>query len=106
METAMRTMMVRGALHLVGTLTAFLAVAMLLPHGAMWLQTATYGLAWFACAGAYFAALYAWQSALDALDRRIRDVVRDELAASELRRYQRRLRFVIRHRTSLERETS
>ncbi|GAC1306957.1 MAG: hypothetical protein NVS2B3_11150 [Vulcanimicrobiaceae bacterium] len=97
MET-MRTMMIRGVLHLAGTVTAFFAVVALMPHGAMWLQTATYGLAWFACAGAYFGALYLWQSAVDALERRVREIVREELTATELRRYRRRLRFVIRQR--------
>lgn len=97
MGTTTRLMMTRATLHLVGTVCAFAVVYLFFPHGGMWVRMATYALVWVACGGAYFAALYLWQSAIDKLEVRIRDIVRDELTTDEMRHYHRRLKFLTRY---------
>lgn len=93
-------MMIRTTLHLVGTSCAFIAAYALVPRGEMWVQMAAYGATWTACAVAYLGTLYLWQLALDSLDLRIRSIVREELTAVEMRRFQRRLKVVARYQRS------
>jgi len=94
MSVTGRLMMTRMGLHSVGTLCALYVSVWLWTGAAMWLRVIAYAGAWLMCAGAYFVVLYLWQHALDAFDERVRALVRDELTDEELRRYQRRLRFI------------
>ncbi len=94
MSATARLMMTRTVLHLIGTLLALYVSVWLWAGAAMWLRMMLYGGVWLLCAGVYFGLLYLWQQALDGLDLRIRALVRDELTVDEMRRYQRRLRFL------------
>ncbi|GAC1299228.1 MAG: hypothetical protein NVSMB19_02750 [Vulcanimicrobiaceae bacterium] len=100
MNGTVRVMMTRTALHALGTAVALYVSFGLWSSGHMWQRMVLYGGVWLGCAGAYFGVLYLWQTALDALDARIQAIVRDEQTAEDMRRYQRRLRFVLRWQRS------
>jgi len=95
-DPTLRLMMTRALVHLVGTAFAFGSVILLVPHGAMWLRMTAYSVAWLLCAALYFGWLYLYQTTVDHFEHRIRVIVRDELVVEDLRRYQRRLRFIAR----------
>jgi hypothetical protein len=65
----------------------------------MRLRMAIYASIWIACAGASFLLLYCKQFMLDTVDDRIRRAIQDQQIADEMRRYQRRLRFITKWRT-------
>ena len=94
MSATARLMMTRTALHLVGTVLALYVGFWLAAGAQMWMRMVLYSAVWLLCAGIYFVILYVWQRLADGLDARVRALVREELEIEEMRRYQRRLRFL------------
>lgn len=103
MSATARVMMTRAALHALATAVALLVSFRMLDNGDMPVRMALYAIVWVACGAAYFLVLYAKQYVLDAADERIRTVVRDERTVDDMRRYERRLRFIVRLRTKRRR---
>ena len=102
-ETA-RLMMVRSLLHATATLIACSISFGIFAAADMRMRMGIYAMIWIACGGAYFLVLYCKQCMLDTVDDRIRQVVRDQQTADELRRYQRRLRFTLQWRMERHRD--
>ena len=98
MSDALRVMMIRSLLHTIATAVALALTFIVFAHADMPVRLAMYGFGWVMCGAAYLSVLYCKQYLLDAFDDRIRRVMRDQRAVEELRRYQRRLRFIVRWR--------
>ncbi len=86
------------------TAVALLVSFRMFGNADMPVRMALYAVVWVTCGAAYFLLLYAKQYVLDAADERIRTVVRDERTVDDMRRYERRLRFIVRWRTERSRK--
>jgi uncharacterized membrane protein len=96
MRTTAQVMMRRMVLHALATVIALWISLRMLTNTAMSVRMAVYACAWIACGAAYFLLLYCRQYILDAVDERIRCIVRDQRSLEEMRHYERRLRFIVR----------
>jgi hypothetical protein len=96
MRTTAGLMMRRMVLHALATVIALWVSFRILTNTAISVRMAVFACAWIVCGGAYFLLLYCRQYVLDAVDERIRRIVRDQRSVEEMRHYERRLRFIVR----------
>ncbi|GAC1409301.1 MAG: hypothetical protein NVSMB64_18050 [Candidatus Velthaea sp.] len=91
-----RVMLTRMALHGLATAISVLLAFTVARSAPMWQQMALYAISWIMCALAYLPVLFAWESAMDAFDRRVRGIVREEFDRHDLVTYQRELDSTVR----------
>lgn len=91
-----RVMMTRMTLHGLASAISVLCTFTVARSAPMWQQMALYAVAWVVCALAYVPLAFAWESAVDAHDQRVRRIMREEFERYEVVAYQRELNAAMR----------